>query len=456
MRFEARLTGDAAALARAHRTLLEGLPATFHASILTELEKWATLFAAERAYQRALLEHLAMVPELARRQLFAALASVETEAGCDRIGAREPARFQDDAQALLRQRRLLTRWRREVDSVFQAVQPALDRQLHPPDAPRRLVVQLYGSGIAIQNDQLWSRFRGSGARVPLTLDGVRGPDAFLRALFGGTSDGASTLFGRMGARPDASPLDAWILESGEALHAFGEGAQAAAAAARGAAGAPTHIGLSYERLRGYRDELTRALYDKIQAGVESPQAFAAYARSLRIAPPASARLDGTDVMQAFVRDLFLTGNGTLFVNNTFVEWAAVQAVRRAQPRLLVARYGVRDKMKPFSSLLLFSQPRASDQIPLIEDPVGSFVDVEQLSYYVWLNAEKSAAYRERTLYLFLAEGVDEMLAVRSGAPAPNDVRLPQAPLRDVGATMAAWLGVPSPDPQGRPIGALLA
>jgi hypothetical protein len=161
-------------------------------------------------------------------------------------------------------------------------------------------------------------------------------------------------------------------------------------------------------------------------------------------------------MQAFVRDLFLTGNGTLFVNNTFVEWAAVQAVRRAQPRLLVARYGVRDKMKPFSSLLLFSQPRASDQIPLIEDPVGSFVDVEQLSYYVWLNAEKSAAYRERTLYLFLAEGVDEMLAVRSAAVPQREVRLAPAGLRDVGATMAAWLGVAPPDPQGRPIDGLLA
>ena len=59
-------------------------------------------------------------------------------------------------------------------------------------------------------------------------------------------------------------------------------------------------------------------------------------------------------MRAFVRDVLLTGNGTLFVNNTFVEWAAVQALRRAQPRLLVTRFGVRDKMKPFSSLLLFS------------------------------------------------------------------------------------------------------
>ena len=132
----------------------------------------------------------------------------------------------------------------------------------------------------------------------------------------------------------------------------------------GASAVPTSTGLSYDRLRGYRDDLTRALYEKIQAGVESPQAFAAYARSLRIAPRPGALRHAPDVVQAFVRDLFLTGNGTLFVNNTFVEWAAVQAIRRAEPRLLVARYGVRDKMKPFSSLLLFSQPRASDQIPL--------------------------------------------------------------------------------------------
>lgn len=93
------------------------------------------------------------------------------------------------------------------------------------------------------------------------------------------------------------------------------------------------------------------------------------------------------------------------MNNTFVEWAAAQPLRRAL-RFLVTRFGVRDKLKPFTSLLLFSQPRPSEQIPIIEDPVGSFIDIEQLSYYIWLNAEKNAACRKRTLYLFLAEGFD--------------------------------------------------
>ena len=451
MKFETRLTGEAAALAKPHAATLDRLPATFHASILIELEKWSMLFAAERAYQRALLEHLTGLPAAEREQLFAAVARTEVEAGCDRIPTRAPAAFQDEAQAALRKRRLLTRWRQEVDGVFQAIQPALDARLHPADGPRRLIVQIYAGAIAVKTEQLWSRFRGRGVRIPLALDGSRAPEAFLRSLFGGEAGGA-TLFAGVGGAADGTPLDAWLVESNEALHACSEPAASEAPAAA------TSTGLSYERLRAYRDDLTKALYEKIQAGVESPQAFAAYARSLRIAPRPGALRHAPDVVQAFVRDLFLTGNGTLFVNNTFVEWAAVQAIRRAQPRLLVARYGVRDKMKPFSSLLLFSQPRASDQIPDIEDPVGSFIDVEQLSHYVWLNAEKSAAYRQRTLHILLAEGIDEMLAIRSGADTGAGTAVAagqRASLADVGATMAQWLGVPPPDRRGRPIASLL-
>ena len=332
----------------------------------------------------------------------------------------DPGKFQDETLALLRKKRLLFQWRGEIEKLFQQIDPVLERQLYPADAPRRLVVQLYGTGISIQTDKLWERFKGSGFRIPLTLDGGRRAPK-------GSCVRCSAAAHWMPARSHRSPLDSWFVESGDGLSKFGESGTT----------------LSYTRLRGYRDELTRALYEKVQSGVESPQAFAAYARSLKIAPGAGVFAHEADVMQAFVRDVFLTGNGTLFVNNTFVEWAAVQALKRAQPRMLVARYGVRDKMKPFSSLLLFSQPRATDQIPEIEDPTGSFVDVEQLSYYVWLNAEKTAAYRNRTLYLFLAEGVDEMLAIRSdmtgASTSPTATKLAPATLADVCQTMAAWL-----------------
>jgi hypothetical protein len=444
MPFDARLIGDAAALARAHGHVLGRLPATVHVFILAELQKWATLFAPEQRYQRALLEYLSRLTRPELQQAVAGIARVEAEAGATRIAGGDPGRFQEEAQALLRKRRLLGEWRKEVDGFFQQVDPALEGRLYPRDAPRRLVVQLYGSGIAIQADKLWSRFKGTGVRVPLNLEGARGSAAFLRALFGGSSEGVAepALFAAARESAGLGPLDAWIVESHEALHDLCNDGPL--------------TGLSYDRLRQYRDDLTQALYSKIQSGVESPQAFAAYARSLKIAPGPGALLHAADVLQAFCRDVLLTGNGTLFVNNTFVEWAAVQALRRAQPRMLVTRFGVREKLKPFSSLLLFSRPRVSDQIPMIEDPVGSFVDVEQLSYYVWLHAEKSPAYRSKTLYLFLAEGVDEMLAIRSDAPVAPVPAPPPASLSDVCATMAEWLGVPLRESSGHPIAPLVS
>ena len=446
MQPDARLSGDAAALARQHGELFGRLPATVQAFVLVELQKWPLLFAPEQRYHRALLEHLSGLSAADLAVACGAIARVEAEAGIDRLGRRDPARLQDEAQALLRKQRLVATWRTEIDAFFQRVDPALEASLYPADAPRRLIVQLYGSGIAVQPNNLWSRFKGMGIRVPLRLEGARGAAAFLQALFGRRSDAAPgpVLFAAVPGSGSGTGPDTWLVESHEALHELSSAAKAAGVA-----------GLSYDRLRPYRDELMRALYSRILSGVESPQAFAAYARSLKVTPGADALLSSSDTLQAFIRDVFLTGNGTLFVNNTFVEWAAVQALRRAQPRVLVTRFGVRDRLKPFSSLLLFSQPRPSDQIPMIEDPVGSFVDVEQLVYYVWLNAEKSAAYRRKTLYLFLAEDVEDMLAIRSDAAPPN-VSVPPATLADVQATMAHWLTLPAGGAAGRPIAPLIA
>lgn len=441
------LSGDAAALAREHEAVLDRLPATVRAFILVELQKWPALFMAERRYQQALLEHLSGLPALELRQAVAGVLRIEAAAGIGRGADRDAARFQDDAQALLRKRRLVSDWRREIDGFFQAIGPALDRRLYPDTAPGRVIVQLYGGDIAIQPARMWHPFKNTGVRLRLDLAGANATGPFLSALFGRIPGGdTSGFFASIGQQTGFEPYDAWIVESHAALHELLDGGSTAPPD-------PALAGLSYDKLQPYRDALMRALYQKIQDGVESPQAFAAYARSLTITPPPGAMLQPAELMQRFARDVFLTGNGTLFVNNTFVEWASVQALRRARPRLLVTRYGVRDRLKPFSSLLLFSQPRETDRIPLIEDPVGSFIDVEQLSYYVWLNAEKSPAYRGKTLYLFLAEGLDEMLAIRSdGRP----IAAPAGPvtLADVRATMAAWLGVEAQG--GRVIEALSA
>jgi len=435
MQFNAELTGDAAALARTHSELLARLPATVSAFILVELQKWPLLFPPEQQYQRALLDVLSRIPSSELDQSAAGIARIEADAGASRIGERNPARFQDEAQAVLRKRGLFVAWRTEVDGFFQRIDPALEAQLYPADAPRRLIVQIYGREIAVQRDRMWNRFKRTGARVPLDLGGATDAGEFL-----------ATVFGAPRSRGAVPPLlnAAWIIEAHDALHALCDSKPSDAL-----------TGLSYDRLRGYRDDLTRTLNAKIQSGVESPQAFAAYTRSLRITPAPGAMLRADDVLVAFVRDVLLTGNGTMIVNNTFVEWAAAQALRRAQPRMLVTRYGVRDKLKPFSSMIMFSQARPTDHLPVVQDPAGSFIDVEQLSYYVWVNAEKNPAYRGKTLYLFLAEGVDEMLAIGPETGTAPATKMAPARLEDVCATMARWLDVPIPGGSGRPIAQLI-
>ena len=79
MQFDAGLTGDARTLAQEHKELLEHLPATVHAFILVELQKWPTLFDPEQRYQRVLLEHLSRLPKPELLQVVAGIARVEAE-----------------------------------------------------------------------------------------------------------------------------------------------------------------------------------------------------------------------------------------------------------------------------------------------------------------------------------------------------------------------------------------
>ena len=61
------------------------------------------------------------------------------------------------------------------------------------------------------------------------------------------------------------------------------------------------------------------------------------------------------VLAEFIRSVLLSGNGTLLINNTFVEWATVQTVLRAKPSVAVVPFGVRNKINPFSSLLIYTE-----------------------------------------------------------------------------------------------------
>ena len=51
-------------------------------------------------------------------------------------------------------------------------------------------------------------------------------------------------------------------------------------------------------------------------------------------------------VREFVRALFLSGNGAvIFYANSFVEWAASEAFRRARPSFVAAQFGIRKRRR---------------------------------------------------------------------------------------------------------------
>jgi hypothetical protein len=117
------------------------------------------------------------------------------------------------------------------------------------------------------------------------------------------------------------------------------------------------------------------------------------------------------LLAEFARAVLLSGNGTLLVNNTFVEWATVQVARRARPSVVISSFGIRNKIKPFTGLLIYTDQDAANPIPMQMDTLGTYVDLEVFHQYLWQEFEKYAEYRKNTAYLFVGDGMDQMLAI---------------------------------------------
>ena len=81
----------------------------------------------------------------------------------------------------------------------------------------------------------------------------------------------------------------------------------------------------------------------------------------------------------FVRSLYLSGNGAVIFGNSFVQWGASEAFRRARPSLLAAKFGVRAKPKAFTGVAVFDNPDQVNPVPSVDDLSGSAEDAEILA-----------------------------------------------------------------------------
>ncbi len=115
------------------------------------------------------------------------------------------------------------------------------------------------------------------------------------------------------------------------------------------------------------------------------------------------------VLRHFKVRLLTEGAGTQVFSTTFVQWAAREAMRRAQPVTMFARFAPRQQMVPMNALL--------KRNPLTQrtDPEGSLVDADMGAYYTWINQGRLAG-ADQARFLAWFEGHELAVAIAPGLP----------------------------------------
>jgi hypothetical protein len=380
--------------------LLDRLPVTFAAYCFEQFRSWATLFPAEQGYYERLFGLLDRSDGAEVDRLFQPMRDIEQKMGASERTWKK-REFTLDQVDFLNRNALYPQWRAAVSRVFAEIDPLLDREIERK-GHARLVVVIAPSELPVGPDRMWTRIQNRGFRLKLELtDKV---DDFTRLLLAGTS--GTPIINRRGE--DA--YNTWLIEAGSGMQGLG---------------APGAVKLSYAELESYRHRLMKEVNGVVQSReIRGPRELSARLSQLKVLPSESA-LAGDTVLSEFTRSTLLSGNGTLLVNNTFVEWATIQAIRRARPSILVAGFGIRNKVKPFSSLLIYADQDTVSPIPTQMDTLGSYVDLEIFYQYIWQECEKYADYRKNTAYIFAAEGMDELLVI---APPDFPLRSSAKPL----------------------------
>src|SRR5207342_1767734 len=153
-----------------------------------------------------------------------------------------------------------------------------------------------------------------------------------------------------------------------------------------------------------------ALLDYIQTEIKRPGMGPEELRThLAKLTPADLGLSGDPVLGRFQVKCLTEGSGTQIFSTTFAQWAAREALRRAQPWTLVVRFAPRQRQRPMNELLLGE--RADAEL----DPDGSLVDGDMGAYYNWLNQQRLPG-AEHSGFVAWFEGHKEAVAIGPGIP----------------------------------------
>lgn len=120
------------------------------------------------------------------------------------------------------------------------------------------------------------------------------------------------------------------------------------------------------------------------------------------------------VVDQFVVNVYGGGSGTQIFSTTFVQWAARELMRRAEPVSLVARFGPRQRQRSMNEMFAHAAAEM--------DYAGSLVDADFGAYYTWINMNRLAG-SENASFIAWSEGHQQAVAI--GPELPRGTQAPE-------------------------------
>jgi hypothetical protein len=365
---------QARALATEHLQILREMPLILAPIVLREVIAFDWKLPAERHELRDQFTWLGSLTPAQRAKVFEGFSAFRLEAPLEsRDWVDDPSGFMETLTAWLWSSHQMDGFRAVAETYTSAASAA-----YPPPQPSmpRLGIVVLGAQASGSNSRLFRKLRPHG----VYLTSIR-PD-----------DGMATLIHSAIQRAGShdSDLRHWYIDGGAAM------------------ASPTLTQISYAQLAEPRTQLLRLIQQAIGGGGMGPEELRTLLTRIQ---PKDVGLDdaaGRAALNRFQLSLLTEGAGTQIFATTFVQWAARECIRRAQPETLLVRYASRQQAQTMNSMLTGAQVTGID-------PEGSLVDADMGAYYTWLGLRRlSGAGEMRFLVWF--EGHSEALAIGPGLP----------------------------------------
>lgn len=160
------------------------------------------------------------------------------------------------------------------------------------------------------------------------------------------------------------------------------------------------------------------LQSKIHRSFESGMGSEALRSELARMQPGDIGLDGgsDSAMSHFQLSLLAEGSGTQIYSTTFVQWAAREALRRAQPLTLVARFAPRQRESSMREQLA-----EASKAP-VADAAGSLIDADIGAYYTWLNMQRLSGAADARFVVWFEDQAQAVVVAPGASPGTENQR----------------------------------